>query len=237
MKFIISIIMAIVAYLPLSWKKFGRVVLYFYFVAFTMGGAVLGLIYLMGSSSLTGVFNNLPLSYLWLLIAVVAAAILGKYGVAFFKKSVLQDLLKVPMIIRIQGKELKVTGLVDTGNQLVDPLTGSPVVIVEYGILKRYLPSELQKIIDKSGEVDLSKLTEIIPEDGSRFFFRLIPFTTIGKRHGMLIGFRPDEIIVLTGDECLHKKNVVIGIYNRRLSSRGTYHALLHPDLIQVVAH
>lgn len=141
---------------------------------------------------------------------------------AFFKKSVLQDLLKVPMIIRIQGKELKVTGLVDTGNQLVDPLTGSPVVIVEYGILKRYLPSELQKIIDKSGEVDLSKLTEIIPEDGSRFFFRLIPFTTIGKRHGMLIGFRPDEIIVLTGDECLHKKNVVIGIYNRRLSSRGS---------------
>jgi sigma-E processing peptidase SpoIIGA len=47
MKFIISIIMAIVAYLPLSWKKFGRVVLYFYFVAFTMGGAVLGLIYLL----------------------------------------------------------------------------------------------------------------------------------------------------------------------------------------------
>jgi stage II sporulation protein GA (sporulation sigma-E factor processing peptidase) len=145
----------------------------------------------MGSSSLTGVFNNLPLSYLWLLIAVVAAAILGKYGVAFFKKSVLQDLLKVPMIIRIQGKELKVTGLVDTGNQLVDPLTGSPVVIVEYGILKRYLPSELQKIIDKSGEVDLSKLTEIIPEDGSRFFFRLIPFTTIGKRQKLYV--LPDQ--------------------------------------------
>ena len=162
---------------------------------------------------------------------------MGKYGVAYFKNSVLQDLLKVPIIIRIQGKELKAIGLVDTGNQLVDPLTGSPVVIVEYGILKRYLPSELQEIIDNSGEVDLSKLTEITPEEGSGFSFRLIPFTTIGKSHGMLVGFRPDEIIVLTGNESLHKTNVVIGIYNRRLSPRGAYHALLHPDLIQVAAN
>ncbi|HBG22953.1 MAG: sigma-E processing peptidase SpoIIGA [Syntrophaceticus sp.] len=237
MKFIVSIIMAIAAYVPLSWKKFGQVVFYFYLVAFTIGGAVLGIIYMVGSSTLTGVFNNLPLSYLWLLIAVVAAAIMGKYGVAYFKNSVLQDLLKVPIIIRIQGKELKAIGLVDTGNQLVDPLTGSPVVIVEYGILKRYLPSELQEIIDNSGEVDLSKLTEITPEEGSGFSFRLIPFTTIGKSHGMLVGFRPDEIIVLTGNESLHKTNVVIGIYNRRLSPRGAYHALLHPDLIQVAAN
>lgn len=237
MKFIVSIIMAIAAYMPLSWKKFGQVVFYFYLVAFTIGGAVLGIIYLVGGSTLTGLFSNLPLSYLWLLIAVVAAAVLGKYGVAYFKNTVLQDLLKIPIIIRIQGAELKVTGLVDTGNQLVDPLTGSPVVIVEYGILKRYLPPELQDIAGNSGEVDLAKLTEITPKEGSGFSLRLIPFTTIGKSHGMLIGFLPDEIIVLTGSECLHKTDVVIGIYNRRLSPQGAYHALLHPDLIQVAAN
>ncbi|MGB4505270.1 MAG: sigma-E processing peptidase SpoIIGA [Syntrophaceticus sp.] len=236
-KFFVSILMATVAYLPVSWKKFGQVILYFYLVAFTMGGAVLGLIYLMGSSSLTGILSNLPLNYLWLLIALVTAVILGKYGIAYIKKSLLQDLLKVPVEIRVQGKQFKVIGLVDTGNQLVDPLTGSPVIIVEYEVLKPYLPSELQEIIDTNGEVDLSKLAEVIPEEGSDFSFRLIPFTTIGKHHGMLVGFRPDEIIVLSGDERVHKKDVVIGIYNRRLSPRGTYRALLHPDLIQAAAN
>lgn len=237
MKFFISILMAMVAYLPLSWKKFGQVVLYFYLVAFTMGGAVLGFVYLMGSSSLTGMMNNLPLHYLWLLIALVTAVALGKYGIAYVKRSLLQDLLKVPIEIRVQGQQLNVTGLVDTGNQLVDPLTGSPVVIVEYSILKPYLPSELQEIIDINGEVDLPKLAEVIPDEGSPFSFRLIPFTTIGKRHGMLVGFRPDEIIVSTGDERVHKTDVVIGIYNRRLSPRGAYRALLHPDLVQAAAN
>jgi stage II sporulation protein GA (sporulation sigma-E factor processing peptidase) len=237
MKIIVSVLMAMAAYLPLSLKKFGQVVLYFYLVAFTMGGAVLGLIYLMGSSSLTGIMSNLPLHYLWLLIALVTAVVLGKYGIAYLKKSLLQDLLKVPVEIRIQGKQFSVTGLVDTGNQLVDPLTGSPVIIVEYGVLKPYLPVELQEIIDTSGEVDLSKLIEVIPDEGSVFSFRLIPFTTIGKRHGMLVGFRPDEIIVLAGDQRVCKTDVVIGIYNRRLSPRGSYRALLHPDLIQAAVN
>lgn len=237
MKFMVSVVMAIVVYSPLSWKKFGQVILYFYLVAFTMGGAVLGFIYLMGSSSLTGVISDLPLHYLWLLIALLTAVVLGKYGITYVKKSLLQDLLKVPVEIRIQGQQFNVTGLVDTGNQLVDPLTGSPVIIVEYGVLKPYLPTELQEIIDTNGEVDLSKLDAVIPEEGKIFSFRLIPFTTIGKRHGMLVGFRPDEIIVLAGDQEVRKTDVVIGIYNRRLSPRGMYRALLHPDLIQAAAN
>jgi stage II sporulation protein GA (sporulation sigma-E factor processing peptidase) len=52
----------------------------------------------------------------------------------------------------------------------------------------------------------------------------------------MLIGFKPDEITVLTGDQKVRNSNVVVGIYGRRLSSRGTYHALLHPDLLQALA-
>jgi stage II sporulation protein GA (sporulation sigma-E factor processing peptidase) len=237
MKFLVSVLMIMAAYIPLSWKKFGQVVIYFYLIAFTMGGAVLGLIYLMGGNSLTGMLSDLPLHYLWLLIALVTAALLGKYGIAYVKRSLLQDLLKVRVEIQVQGKRFKVIGLVDTGNQLLDPLTGSPVIIVEYGVLKPYLPSELQEIIDTNGEVNLSKLAEAFPEQGSDFSLRLIPFTTIGKRHGMLVGFRPDEIVVFSGDERVRKTDVVIGIYNRRLSPRGAYRALLHPDLIEAAAN
>ena len=219
--------------LPLPWKKFGQAVLYFYLVAFTMGGQCSDLC-IFSSSSL---ISNLPLHYLWLAVALVTAAVLGKYGIAYIKKNLLQDLLKVPVEICIQGKTFKVTGLVDTGNQLVDPLTRKPVVIVEYGVLKPYLPLELQNIIDAEGEVDLARLTEVVPSEGNTVSLRLIPFTTIGKRHGMLVGFRPDKITVFTGDQQVCKNDVVIGIYNRRLSPQGSYRALLHPDLIQAAAN
>jgi stage II sporulation protein GA (sporulation sigma-E factor processing peptidase) len=234
MKFFVSLGMAVIAYYPLPWKKFGQAVLYFYFVAFTMGGAVLGFMYFSSSSSLIA---NLPLHYLWLAVALITAGVLGKYGIAYIKKNLLQDLLKVPVEICIHGKSFKVTGLVDTGNQLLDPLTRSPVVIVEYSVLKPYLPLELKNIIDKNGDVDLAKLTEVVPAEGNTLSVRLIPFTTIGKRHGMLVGFRPDKITVFTGDQQICKTDVVIGIYNRRLSPQGSYRALLHPDLIQAAAH
>ena len=229
--------MVVVACFPLPLKKFGQLITYFYLVAFTMGGAVLGIIYFMSSSSLPNAVSNLPLHYLWLVVALIIAGFIGKYGIAYIKKTFLQDLLKIPVEIRVQRHLFKVTGLVDTGNQLVDPLSGSPVIIVEYSVLKPYLPSELQEIINTGGEVDLSKLAKVMPEEGTVPSFRLIPFTTIGKRHGMLVGFRPDEITVFTGGQELHKTDVVIGIYNRRLSSRGGYRALLHPDLIQAAAN
>jgi stage II sporulation protein GA (sporulation sigma-E factor processing peptidase) len=52
----------------------------------------------------------------------------------------------------------------------------------------------------------------------------------------MLVGFKPDEITILTGDQKVRNSNVVVGIYSSRLSSKGAYHALVHPDLLQAPA-
>lgn len=232
-KFLVSLVMVMAAYTPLPWKKFGQAILYFYLVAFTLGGAVLGFVYFLTSNSFSGALGLFPLHYLWLGVAVVMAGVLGKYGVTYFKKSILHDLLKVPVEITIKGRQVKLNGLVDTGNQLTDPLTGAPVIIVEYDVLSSFLPPQLKEIVDAAGGVNLVKLAETFPEDGSAPPFRLIPFTTIGKRHGMLLGFRPDKITVYAGDKKVCKTDVIIGIYNRVLSPQGAYRALLHPDLLQ----
>lgn len=236
MKFMVSLVMLGVAFAPLAWKKFGQVLLYFYLIAFLMGGAVLGFVYFMNNFIIQPVFSNMPLPYLWLSVALGTAVLLGRWGVAFLRKTFLQDLLKVPVLIKLQGHEIRVDGLVDTGNQLVDPLTGAPVIIVEYDVLAPYLPSHAKSLFPAGGEVDLEKVAQCFVEAGYNIPIRALPFTTIGKRHGMLVGFKPDEIIILTGDQKVRNSNVVVGIYSRRLSSRGTYHALLHPDLLQASA-
>ena len=236
MKFLASLAMLGVAFAPLAWKQFGRALLYFYLIAFLMGGAVLGFVYFMNSFTVQPVFSSVPLPYLWLAVALATAVLLGKWGVAFLRKTFLQDMLKVPVLIKLQGNEIRVDGLVDTGNQLVDPLTGAPVVIVEYDVLAPYLPPYTSHFFPAGGDVDLEKVAQCFAEAGYSIPIRVIPFTTIGKRHGMLVGFKPDEITILTGDQKVRNSNVVVGIYSSRLSPRGTYHALLHPDLLQASA-
>ncbi len=236
MKFLVSLAMLGVAFVPLAWKQFGRVLLYFYLIAFLMGGAVLGFVYFLNNFTVQPVSSSVPLPYLWLVVALGAAVLLGKWGVAFLRKTFLQDMLKVPVLIKLQGNEIRVDGLVDTGNQLVDPLSGAPVVIVEYDVLAPFLPPNTSHFFPAGGDVDLEKVTQCFAEAGYTIPIRVIPFTTIGKRHGMLVGFKPDEIIILTGDQKVRNSNVVVGIYGRRLSPGGTYHALLHPDLLQASA-
>lgn len=231
-KFLISLLMVVLAFAPIQLKKFGRVLLCFYLITFTLGGTVLGLIYLFSNFSLDSNLNSIPIKYLWLLLALMIAIIAVKWGVPYLKKSFLGDLLRVPVIIKFCGHELKITGLVDTGNQLVDPLTGAPVVIVEHEIIAPYLPHYTRELFVDGGEVELTKLANPLPENGKILPFRLIPFTTIGKNHGMLLGFKPDEITILAGDQEIRNTNVVVCLYNRRLSPGGAYRALIHPDLL-----
>lgn len=235
-KFLVSLLMLGAAFIPFHLKKFGQVLLYFYLIAFTMGGTVLGFIYLMSNFSINPAFSNIPIPYLWLTLGLGTAFLLGKWGVPYLKKTFLRDLLRVPVIIKVSGRQLKITGLVDTGNQLVDPLTGAPVVIVEHEVLAPYLPPNTRDFFGGGGELDIAKLSRSLQEDGEVLPFRLIPFTTIGKHHGMLVGFRPEEITILAGDQKIRNTNVVIGLYNRRLSPRGAYRALIHPDLLHAPA-
>jgi len=57
----------------------------------------------------------------------------------------------------------------------------------------------------------------------------MIPFNSIGKTSGMLIGFRPDQVMVGAKNS---RQDVVIGIYNDKLTPDGRYQALLSPDLL-----
>lgn len=40
--------------------------------------------------------------------------------------------------------------------------------------------------------------------------FRLIPFSSLGKQNGMLIGFKPDGVTITFDENRLEKENVII---------------------------
>lgn len=60
----------------------------------------------------------------------------------------------------------------------------------------------------------------------------MIPYSSLGKQNGMLIGIKADELIVRQDDNEEKKRDVIIGIYNKSLTKRGEYRALIGIDLI-----
>ena len=59
---------------------------------------------------------------------------------------------------------------------------------------------------------------------------RIIPFSSLGKQNGMLIGIKPDKFEVIN-EQIEEKNNVIIGIYNKSLTKRGEYNALIGMEL------
>ena len=85
-------------------------------------------------------------------------------------------------------------GFLDTGNQLQDPLTQRPVVVAEYTLLREHMPKDVQEVLDAAGSVD--DCLEAMTATSWSHRLRIIPFTSIGRRHGLLLGIRCDEVLV-----------------------------------------
>lgn len=238
-KVLFSLVMILAAFYPLSWRRFFQAVVYFYLVAFAMGGAMLGSIYLSGGGESLHLTGGAPMAapglhYTWLLAALAAAMVLVRWGAGWLKKNIWQQMLRLPVVITFGGRPLAVKALVDTGNSLREPLSQRPVIIVEYSALKEILPPEIFKAYDSQGELDLDSLVNSLAATTWATRLRLIPYHSLGQERGMLLGLRPDEVTIVTGEGMIKIKEVLIGLYRERLSPEGNYRALLHPDLLEL---
>jgi len=237
-KIIFSILMLLIVFGFKNWRVFVRIFCYLYVVAFSMGGAVIGAIYLLNENpAAITTFNGVLLTlsnvhYAWLIAALVTAVIVSRLAV-FIKKNLFHSFYSLPVIIRVGKENLAVKALVDTGNQLKDPITKKPVLIVEYDVLKEILPREVKKGFETPGEPDVNQIIADLADEKWLGRFRLIPFTTIGRSHGMLLGLRPDDIMIVAQDKTIKVQDVMIAIYQKKLSGEGSYRALLHPEIVQ----
>ena len=132
--------------------------------------------------------------------------------------------------IKLFEKTKKVKAVIDTGNFLKEPITGAPVVVIEreelLGLVDENIINNIDKIIngELSEEIDISKYSSRI---------RLIPFTSLGKKNGLLLGISVDSIEIDFEDTTRRIENAIIGIYNDVLSSTKKYNALIGVELIE----
>lgn len=110
------------------------------------------------------------------------------------------------------------------GNLLKENISNLPVVIVEKNILSGLIDNS---ILENISEILSGKFLE---ETNSKIYdykLRIIPFSSLGNKDGLLLGFRPDYIKVYT-DEDNFEKEVIIGIYEDSLCSYSNeYNAII----------
>ncbi|MFZ5899355.1 MAG: sigma-E processing peptidase SpoIIGA [Bacillota bacterium] len=234
----LSLTMLVIAFGLLPWRKLLTCGAIFFICSFALGGLVFGLSYLFGGTGMAaglGPAFSLPMQFFWpaIVTALIAAWLVGRTGAVFLRRRHLKGLFQVPVNIQLYNRRLSVDALIDTGNQLSDPVSKAPVIVVEYGAVKTLLPDCIRQLLDSGAEPDFPDLLAALESTKLATRFRLIPFRSLGRVNGLLLGFRPDQVEILIGGEVLRVKEVIIAIYQRRLSPEAAYRALLNPRVLE----
>ena len=226
----------IVAFYPTGVKHFLRLMLAAYGITFAVGGLGMALFYLTDLpyaiyyiAADIGGFRR-AVSWQLVLVGMVCSYGLIKLTMRLIEYQTIKRQMLMSVMVSMNEKYIYLDALVDTGHSLKEPLTQSPVIVAEFEQVQEFLPEGLKSLFSHRQESNLANLIE--SQEGSFYQrIRMIPFTSIGKASGMLIGFRPDKVMVGTETS---RQDIVIGIYNDRLTSDGRYQALVSPDLLQI---
>lgn len=229
-KILLSIIMVYIAFNPKDIKTLGKITLLFYLTSFVFGGVAFALIYIIKPQNILmkdGLFlGTYPLKTIFL--GAIVASIILITGFKVVKSKFSKKDMFCNINIKIQGKEKNIKVMVDTGNLLKDPISGMPVIVIEHTELYDILPKEILNNLEKILGGDLEEIPENIKNEYLSKL-RVIPYSSLGKQNGMLLGIKADEVKV---EEEIIKNNVIIGIYNKALTKRGEYNGLIGIELI-----
>ena len=78
---------------------------------------------------------------------------------------------------------------------------------------------------------DLKNIPESIKEEYLSKL-KVIPYSSLGKQNGMLLGIIGENLIVNLKEETKKIDKIIIGIYNKSLTKKGEYRSLLGLDVI-----
>ncbi|WP_138751913.1 sigma-E processing peptidase SpoIIGA [Paenibacillus sinopodophylli] len=238
----ISLFMVWIAFGFASIQHYLRNVAAFYAVNFVAAGAVLGLYYLFMQGSgevwrtITFVNGSMRVELKMGLFYLIAAFCIGLY----LYRSVLTQ-KRERELVQTHLAEVKVligernyvcTGLIDTGNQLYDPLTRTPVMVMEASLWQDDLPeSWLNSIRDAQVDRLVAGMDDQIFVWQDRL--RLVPFRGVNRGSQFMLAIKPDAVEITREGQVFETRKVLIGLDGGKLTSDGAYRAIIHPSMVQ----
>lgn len=123
--------------------------------------------------------------------------------------------------IHLGDKWIDLTGYMDTGNQLHEPVSGRPVILVH--------PSVAARLLDIDGSLGAAEMIEAVSRH-PRSRLTSIPYRAVGTDQGRLIGLFVDDIRLTRRDGKMQQAVAVLGLTSTPFWT-GDFQALLPPGL------
>lgn len=228
LKIMLSLVIVYIAFKPQNTKSLLKHLIIFYLTSFTFGGVAFALLYFVRPQDI--LLQNGVLIGTYPIKMILIGGIVGFVIITISFKNIKGKLKREDIYcnvkLNVEEKTKIITALIDTGNFLKDPITKIPVIVAERESLKGLFPDEIllntSKIIN-GGSIDLGEYASKV---------RVIPFKSLGKDNGLLLGIKIDEAYIEYQDNVYEIKNVIIGIYNGILSRNRKYVGLVGLDAI-----
>lgn len=231
-KITLSVVMVYIAFASPNVKQLLKQILIFYLVSFIFGGCTFALIYFLKPENVemkNGVFVGMyPIRVG--LIAGVIAFIITQIAFKINKSKLNNKNTFIEIELYNKNKMTKARALLDSGNMLKEPISQKPVIVVEKTTLSKIIPEEVLNYIERmvgGDDQERNEMQEYLSK------IRMVPFMSLGKENGMLIGIRLDKIKINTEDIRLEKENIIAGIYEKKLTKDNKYNALIGLNLLE----
>lgn len=207
-----------------NWFQLFKRLSMFYFISFVMGGGLLAIQFMTTADLI--LTNQINIGFI----------VIGFPLVWFFTKSQMDnhvmDKIKYDQMyevtIELNDKSFNTIGYIDSGNQLVDPLTNRPVIICDEVFLTQFFNEQEWEII--RGIVTQNNQTDLMNELTTRLY--IIPYQAVGIASNYLYALKPQNVSITYENEVIETSQVFIGIQLVNLSNEAAYHCLLHPKII-----
>lgn len=223
LKLFISSFMIITSFDNKKLKTFFKNLIMFYLTSFTFGGAAFMLLFFINPENV--VYENGHFVGTYPLMIAIYGCILGFIIIALVAKIIKNKISNTlcDLEIGFRGKVVNLKTLIDSGNLLKEPITNQDVIVVQKSSLEGLIDKEIlnEAILMLNG-----KLIGDMTDEVYKFKFKIIPFSSLGNENGVLVGFKPD-FVKIYNDEKIVKKDVIIGIYDGKLSKTNLYTSLI----------
>ena len=229
LKIALSIVMIYIAFQPAKIKILLKELMIFYLSSFTFGGVTFALLYFVKPQNIS--FENGVLIGVSPIKIILIGGIIGFIIITISFKNIKGKITKKDIMCEItvllNNKKINVKAIIDTGNFLTDPITKMPVVVIEKEKLINILPKSIIENTINFMNGDKTEIEEYLSK------LRVIPFKSLGKENGLLMGIKAEGVSVYYQGVEKFMKDVIVGIYEKKLSNNSSYSALIGLNILE----
>lgn len=222
-KILLSLVMVIVLKKFVKFKEYILYYLTFLFITFLYGGACLFILMYFDKNFKINNFTtySLPLGVIVLIVFFIMIVIKNIFKNFYNRKKINNYIYKI--VIENNAEKDELLGFLDSGNTLVDSLTGKPITVVNYSSLKNVLKDISITDIILNKETKLNKFFKNV---------HIIETTSIGNNKNKILIIEVEKLEIYLDNSVNIINNAIIGLTLKNFINDLGYSALLNSKLI-----